>query len=200
MKNMENRSNKTFLWAALALATIVGYQALAMRQVVAARPAQVVWIDIERVFAGLNARARADRELGEISDNLKATADAKRAEINKTREELEVLPKGTANYKQAEESLLQMSLEYQGYQEYANRKLEQAKARILGEIYNQIRDGSKKLAIENNFDYVFVNDSLGELVAATEQEMNRQISARRMLYATEEFDATDMLIAMMNRP
>lgn len=200
MKIMDYRTNKTLLCAAIALSAIVCFQALAMRQTVIARPAQVVWIDIERVFEGLNARARADRELGVISDNLKATADTKRAEITRTREELDVLPKGTANYKQAEEKLLQMTLEFQGYQEYAQRKLEQAKARILGEIYDQIRAGSKKLAIENNFDYVFVNDSLGDLFAATEQEMNRQISARRMLFATDEFDATDMLIATMNRP
>ena len=200
MNKTGNRMNKTFVWAAVALAAVTCYQSLATRQVIKSRPTAVAWIDIERAFDGLNARARADQELDLIAKQLQASAEEKRQSINEQQEELEVMVKGTAQYKQAEEQWAQLSLEFKGYQEFAQRKLEYEKARILGDIYKQIRDGAKKLAQEENFDYIYVNDSLGELVAATEQEMNRQISARRMLYATDEFDATDMLIALMNRP
>lgn len=192
--------NRTMIYLAIALAAVVCYQSLAVKQMAALRPANVVWVDIERVFEGLNARAAGDQALQTLKDKLEADAEIKRGKAEAKKEELEVLSAGTPAYKAAEEAWAQLALEYRGYQEFANLKMEREKARILGDIYDKIRKGAQKLAEEQGFDYVFINDTLGQLQANTQEEMNRQISARRMLYANPEFDATDMLIALMNRP
>ncbi len=189
---------RTVLIVAIALAMIAGYQALAMWQNVTNRPANVVWIDIERVFENLQIRAMADQELNALAGSFDDAAQAKRQKIVTQEEELEILAKGSETYAQAEQELLQLGYEYRGYLEFAKQKLERRKARILGEIYEQIREGAKELSQQHGFDYVMVNDSLGSLAANSEAEMNRQISARRMLFATNEFDATDLLIERMN--
>jgi hypothetical protein len=54
------------------------------------------------------------------------------------------------------------------------------------------------MATSNGYDLVLVNDSLAEIPPGTEEELNRQISARRILFANPRIDLTDELIAYMN--
>lgn len=190
--------NRTILIVAAALAVLVAYQSFAFRQVTASRPAKVVWIDIERVFEGLSARAQADQELSALAESFDGTAQSMKQRVVTMEEELEILAPGSDAYKRAEEELLQKTFEYRGYMEFAKQKLELRKAQILGRIYGDIRAGAQAVSNQHGFDYVVVNDSLGTLSANTESEMNRQISARRILHATAEFDATELLIEHMN--
>lgn len=198
MMKARQRIRMLHVFAMLAV-MIIGYQTFAMWQAsIADRPAKVVWIDIERVFENLQIRAMADQQLNDLAASFDEVAQAKRQAIATQEEELEILAKGSDTYAAAEQQLLQLGYEYRGYLEFAKQKLEQRKARILGEIYEKIREGAAELSSQHGFDYVIVNDSLGSLAAGTEAEMNRQISARRMLYATNAFDATDLLIERMN--
>jgi Skp family chaperone for outer membrane proteins len=190
--------NRTLLLIASALAVFAGYQSFAVRQVAASRPANVAWIDIERVFEGLSERALADQQLTSLAEKFDASAQAMKQKAITMEEELEILAPGSGDYKQAEEMLLQKSYEYRGYMEFAKQKLELRKAQILGRIYEDIRAGAQQLSQQHGFDYVMVNDSLGSMSANTEAEMNRQISARRILFATSDFDATDLLIEHLN--
>ena len=198
MNRTRHRNSVLPILAVLAV-MVLGYQAFAMWQSsVADRPAKVVWINIERVFDHLQIRETADVKLNELAASFDATAQVKRKAIATQEEELEILKQGTDQYAAAEQELLQLGYEYRGYLEFAKQKLERRKALILGEIYEQIRQGARDLSEEHGFDYVMVNDSLGSLAANSEAEMNRQISARRMLFATDAFDATDLLIERMN--
>ena len=47
-------------------------------------------------------------------------------------------------------------------------------------------------------DYVLIDDTIPELEPSTADAMQKQISARRMIYATESFDITDIILARMN--
>ena len=68
-----------------------------------------------------------------------------------------------------------------------------------GEIYNTIKLAAKQLAEENGWDIVIINDSISQILDAGEQEVNAQISGRRFLYAAQQFDVSDQLIARLNR-
>ena len=45
---------------------------------------------------------------------------------------------------------------------------------------------------------VLVDDTIPELEPSTADLMQKQISARRMIYANQSFDITDIILARMN--
>ena len=47
-------------------------------------------------------------------------------------------------------------------------------------------------------DYVLIDDTIPELEPSTAEAMQKQISARRMIYATNSFDITDLMLDRMN--
>ncbi|MEE2895668.1 MAG: hypothetical protein VX726_07985, partial [Planctomycetota bacterium] len=47
-------------------------------------------------------------------------------------------------------------------------------------------------------DYVLIDDTIPALEPSTAEAMQKQISARRMIYSTGSFDITDLIIARMN--
>jgi len=199
MRMSKSSVNMTVIGAALIVAAAVCYHGLAVNQGATAQPAKVVWIDIERVFQNLNARAEADQQLQSLAETFDEQAATRRQRIDGLNEELELLQEGTDSYREAQEKLLTQTYEYRAFVELKQRQLEQRKAEILGRIYQQIRDGARELATQRGYDYVMVNDALGDLRAENEQEMNRQISARRLLFANGSYDATDELISFMNQ-
>ncbi len=54
------------------------------------------------------------------------------------------------------------------------------------------------LAEQEGYALVVVDDSIVDFQSGTEADMMRQISARRMLYASPRVDITDALIMQMN--
>ena len=161
-------------------------------------PSVVVTFNIEQVFDQIDARVLADRELQTAASELERETKAKQYEVDQLKEDLEAFAPGTDAHDTAQADLLQATLEFQGMVEFARRKLEVKKARVLGRLYEDIRTASKDLATREGWDYVFVDDSISPLQANTEVEMMRQISARRFIYSTDQNDVTAELIKYMN--
>jgi Skp family chaperone for outer membrane proteins len=199
---------RSFNWPAaallLAVVVIAGAQwqadGVAAPSAAAIEPAVVVTINIETVFQGLAERGAADAQLQELADRLDAGADERREAIQLLSDDLEnVLPPGSEAYKNAQRDLTRQTYELNAYIEYALARLEREKADVLRGIYARIKQSAQALAQANGYDIVFVDDSVSGLPdAATEREMSRQISARRMLYVNTRLDVTQELIGRMN--
>jgi hypothetical protein len=61
-----------------------------------------------------------------------------------------------------------------------------------------IRESAAKLAEQNGWDYVVVNDAAITLPEGDNVDIGLEISSRRILYANDALDVTDQLISYMN--
>jgi len=198
MRQMNIRRNWPIVALALALVTLIGYQAAAIRHLEQLKPAVVATVDLERVFNRIDERQEADTELTELANDLQKNIDAKVRRINALEEELEVYEQGSDKHQETLEELSLLSLEYQADVEWSRQMIEFQRAVNLRRIYSSIREFMETEANERGIDIVFVDDTVVELPPGDEEETTRQISARRMLYTNPAIDITDEVIQRMN--
>ena len=157
----------------------------------------VATIDLERVIDSLDA-------MGEANGMLEAEAARLQADIQRKREQLELLDEEIELLvgQQRDEKLAlaeRMADELKITTEMAQWKLEGLRVRALREIYESVRQKAAELSRANGWDLVLVNDSLVEVPAVGSQaELMRQISARQVIYGDTRIDVTNILIAAMN--
>ena len=193
-----HRQNWTVAVFTVVMVGMFVYQSTAMRPAAPSRPAVLATVNLEVVFESLSERVEADAGLEQLAEELKQQADTLANELDLLKEDLELYAKGSANHQQALEKYSLKSLEYQAFVEFSRRKIEIKKAQSLKRIYRSIKDTSAVLAAEHGYDVVFVDDSVAAMASGTEADVNRQISARRMLYVNPELDVTRQLIERMN--
>jgi Skp family chaperone for outer membrane proteins len=198
MKQHSKRIN----WPAMALlasiAAMLGYQSWAMRNQEKIAPAVVVCVDLEKVFNGLTAKTNADAHLRKLGEQQIAESNKKAEAIKQMEADLADLAAGSARYRELQDQALLEAQKYRAYVEFSRAKIDAERSRTIKRIYGDIKKAADEMATSNGYDLVLVNDSLAEIPPGTEEEMNRQISARRILFANPRIDLTDELIAYMN--
>lgn len=198
---MTAKTNR-FNWPATILLALfagyVGYSSQANRAPTA--PAVIATVDLERVFQGLDERKAADDRLTKLAGELDRKGQEKRKEVNLLSEDLELFAPGTPQFQQTSAELAEKGYRLKAYLDFAVRKLDAAKSRTLHELYeDRIKPVVAEIAQENGYDLVVVDDSIvGLPTDASESEMMRQISARRLLWSNPLMDITDDIIARMN--
>jgi Skp family chaperone for outer membrane proteins len=161
-------------------------------------PAVVVCVDLEKVFNGLTAKTNADAHLRKLGEEQIAESNKKAEAIKQMEADLADLAAGSARYRELQDQALLEAQKYRAYVEFSRAKIDAERSRTIKRIYGDIKKAADEMATSNGYDLVLVNDSLAEIPPGTEEEMNRQISARRILFANPRIDLTDELIAYMN--
>ncbi|MFK7961788.1 MAG: OmpH family outer membrane protein [Phycisphaerales bacterium] len=160
-------------------------------------PAVVATIDLERVMTQVDLFSAGDREIQALGVSLDAELQAQRDSIEVMTEDAELLT-GVAR----EDKLRELELAAENLRvaaQFAEYKVRAARSAHLREIYNQVKTVSASMAAANQWDVVIVNDSLVALPEiAPEDEMMRQISARRIIFADGRIDVTQMLVDAIN--
>lgn len=177
------------------IVAICGYQSYAQRNP-AGSASIIATFDLERTFNTIDLKKAAFGELPKIQEKFQAETDTRRKELERMTEDLNLYVKGTPKYQEAEEKLALRSQQYRAYVEFTKIKIETEKGRALKRVYQDIRDAVAELAQKNNYALVLVDDSVSEIPMGTMEDLNRQISARRVFYTSS--DITDQLIAHMN--
>jgi Skp family chaperone for outer membrane proteins len=189
--------NLTILLVALLIGT-VAYQGHAL-QSADARPTVARTVNLTRLFDALDERAVRDQELGTLAAQFETRRKQSADALDQLQEDLEAFPKGSDNYQATLQQLQKAALDYEAEVEWAHRRLDAKRAEIYRRIYLSIKAAARTLATERGYDLVFVDDSKEELPDGNEQDIRRQISARRMLYTADSIDVTAELIDLMNR-
>ena len=181
------------------LASMIAYQSFGGGGATAIiDPAVVATVNLERVYGAIPQKATAEQSLEAFGRSLDNTINGMEDEIELLESELEGLAPNSERHEQVTAELMRKTLEYEGYVQFANNRLEMEKAEALRDIYLELRLTIAQLAQSNGYDFVVVDDTVGDLVPTTEQDMQRQISARRMLYGSRTIDITDIVIEAMN--
>jgi Skp family chaperone for outer membrane proteins len=111
--------------------------------------------------------------------------------------DLEDYPSGSDKYKEAVKKYTMEALELQGYVQFQQDRQQRRSQSVIFGLYEKIKLAAQRLADEQGYDIILVNDSV---VAIPENAENviREISSRRVLFAREQMDITVQLIQSMN--
>jgi len=161
--------------------------------------AVVATIDLERVIESLDSMTSANEELARTAELYQTEIEQRRESLELLQEEIDLLVGTQRDQKLAEAEVLADDLRV--YTRFAELKLEEQRVVVLRRIYEDVREAAARLSQANGWDLVLVNDALVDLPPVTgQQELMRQISARRVIYGDTRIDVTDALIQKMNEP
>lgn len=187
------------------IVAIVAYQASAVRLEPFPAPApqnpvptSIATFDLERTFNALEEKKAADAELKRLAEDMKKQSDVLAKGLKAMETELMDLQAGMPQHKEMMEKLAEGSHNYQAQLEFFRAKIDIDGARMMRQVYQSIRLAAEQLAKERGYTVVLVNDSISTIPPGTVEEVTRQISARRMVYASTQVDVTDELIGRMN--
>lgn len=200
MKAMKNTLNRPSLLLLIMVAGALAYQSLALRPGPVTEPAVIASVNLELVFGSLDLRGAANAELEKLATSLDDELTRQKELLDVKEEDLAFMTPGSDAYRQTEVEMLEMSGRLAAYVEFADKKMNIERSRVLREIYDEIKATIAALCDEEGYDVVFVDDSIVELPeVATEAEMMRQISARRMLHTRSRIDISQDVIQRMNQ-
>ncbi|HAW96156.1 MAG: hypothetical protein CMJ29_10650 [Phycisphaerae bacterium] len=166
-------------------------------QAPAAEKSAVAVVNLEKTFNGLEEWVAVEAMLMDMGAKLEDEAARRREEVEGLLADTEDYPVGSEKYKDAERRYEMAALEFQAYVAmHQGRRMEYNDTQIRS-IYEKIKDAANTMADERGLDLILVDDSVVPIPEDT-QDILAQISSRRVLFAREQLDITNALIAEMN--
>jgi Skp family chaperone for outer membrane proteins len=194
-------SRPRVLLVAAALLTgavfLVGVQAVAMHAMPLLSPSVVTTVDLEKTFNGLEEWSQAQADETKRISSMQEEVNRRQETIATMEADLEDYPSGSDKYKEAVKKYTMEALELQGYVQFQQDRQQRRSQSVIFGLYEKIKLAAQGLADEQGYDIILVNDSV---VAIPENAENviREISSRRVLFAREQMDITVQLIQSMN--
>ena len=184
--------------AAVAVAVIAGATSIAMN--VPSRPPIVATVDLEQLFNGLDNQDAETARMENIAKEFENKIEDLRAEVEDLQAELENFEEGGDAWIATSRQVQNAISEYRAYEQYARIKVEAERAKSMRNLYARIKTAAKDFASEQTppIDMVIIDDSIPNFEPADMAGTQRQISARRVLYANSTFDITEALLTRMN--
>ena len=164
-----------------------------------ARPSAVAVVSISKVLENLDERTDKEGELSKMGRERESAVMALSDKAKVAMADLDVLPKGTADWKAKREEALRLEATFRLEKQIAELTLgEQQKAMQLA-LFNKIVAAVKAYAEREGFDLVVTNDSNATIPDdLPDQQFMAAVTGRRIVYASEEIDITDEVTLAMN--
>ena len=193
--------NRLYVAVGLAvLGVVMIAPSYAVWQTAVLQPPIVCTVDLERVFNDIKGRGEAEANLEKDLSVYQDRADDLRKDAERLSEDIEALVPGTEKHDEAQKQLTKAALDYAAMVEFIQLKLDSRRAEARRDLFTQIIDAAAEYAKANGIDYIVTNDSKLTIQAGTDIQIVQQLALRRIVFANDDFDATDGLIAWMNAP
>jgi Skp family chaperone for outer membrane proteins len=180
---------------AVVAASLVGWEALAGR--LAPNPTVVGTVDLPQV---LDAIAEWQAEV----DRSQAAAETYQQDLQGRSEKLEALYAdledyvlGTPKHTEAQRLAKKATIDLRAFMGLVELQETRTKQRAMLRIYNHIRSASAELADRDGYGLIIMDDSAIPIPESSRDVLG-DISARRVLYASDTLDVTQELIDYMN--
>lgn len=163
-------------------------------------PPIVATVDLERLFNNLDVQKTEGERVDAVAVKYDAELDQLRGRIENLQAELENFEQGGEAWLKTSRDAEAAISEYQAIEQFARLKVEAERAKSMRTVYERIRSEVEAFAKAQTppIDMVIIDDTVPQLEPSTAEAMQKQISARRMIYSSDAFDVTDILLARMN--
>lgn len=169
-----------------------------------APPTAIGVVDMATVFDRLSESAEWDVKLRSLESRFSQEVGDRRAELEAMVKEIEAMGDGPAKSARIDDARLkQLQLEQFGAMKQL--ELDREKSLKWQAVYRAVRDGARKLAENEKYDLIIVDDSRVEVrtkrdkdLPPLEAQAQSQISQLRILHASRTIDVTEKLIVQIN--
>jgi Skp family chaperone for outer membrane proteins len=163
-------------------------------------PPLVATIDLERLFNGLDVQKTEGARVDAVAVKFDTQLNGLRGQIENLQAELENFEQGGEAWLKTSRDAEAAISEYQAIEQCARLKVEAERAKSMRKVYERIKSEIETFAKAQTppLDLVLIDDTIPVLEPSTAEAMQKQISARRMIYASRAFDITDILLERMN--
>jgi Skp family chaperone for outer membrane proteins len=182
----------------LLAVSAVAWKTEATKWLVPSNPTVTVTINFEALFSSLEERVFEESKVQALIEDMNAEIEQRRQEITEYEQEFELYEAGSQKWQELLQGQQLKVLEYQAQVEYSKSRKARELSKGTRKVYMNIRESAAKLAGQNGWDYVVVNDAAITLPEGDNVDIGLEISSRRILYANDALDVTDQLISYMN--
>jgi len=159
----------------------------------------VAVVSISKVLEQLDERLDKESELGAIGRKRQDEVNAIGEQARSAMAELDVLPKGTPDFKAKREEALRLEARFRMEKQLAELTLGEQQKSMQLELFNKIVAAVKSYAEQEGFDIVLTNDSNAVIPDdLPDQQFLAAVTGRRIVYAREDIDITDEIVLAMN--
>ena len=164
------------------------------------RPPIVATIDIERLFDNLDLLQEQEKNVEKVGASFDEQLETLRGRVEELQADLENFEPGGEKWLQVNQDVEQTVSEFRAIEQFSKLKFEAERSKAMRTVYEAIKAEMAEFCSSQDppIDYVLVDDTIPELEPSTADLMQKQISARRMIYANQSFDITDIILARMN--
>jgi len=164
------------------------------------RPPIVATVDIERLFDNLDLLKEQEKAVEKIGSSFDDQLETLRGKVEELQAELENFEPGGEAWLQINQNVEETISDFRSIEQFSKLKFEAERSKAMRTVYEAIKAEMAEFCSSQDppIDYVLVDDTIPELEPSTADLMQKQISARRMIYANQAFDITDIILARMN--
>lgn len=199
---MTSRPRRTLALAVTGLASlaVLAGSARAILAGVPTRAPIVATLDLQRTFNSVDLLKAEEARVEKVGAGFDAQLDELRGRIESLQADLENFEQGGDDWMRMNREVESTISEYRAIEQYARLKIEAERSKTMRTVYETIKSEAASFAKAQNppIDYILMDDTIPSLEPSTAEAMQKQISGRRMIYSTSEFDITDALIARIN--
>jgi Skp family chaperone for outer membrane proteins len=161
-------------------------------------PAVIGVVDLEKVYNNLDSRSDLVERIEAMQTKMTEDASSMQEELEMLSAELESLSPGSKAMIEMNDKAISISGRLRAFETYGALLIERERAADLRDSYDKIRDEAGVLSGIMGVDLVLLNDSIPMVDLADAAGTLQQISARRVLWASQTLDMTDQLIERLN--
>jgi len=158
----------------------------------------VAVVDVKKLFDSLDEKTQIENNMKSQQQKLNAEMATKQQAIEKLKTEMGVLPKGTPAYVKKSDELEYKSIELQAWASFHRRKVERINVIQTEGLYRNMSRAIEQYAKANKVDLVFYKERPVSLVGVKPAQVSAVLQSRKVVYASDELDITDLLIQKMN--
>ncbi len=193
---MHRRS--TLIVTAFAAAVLLVWAGAFAQNQAPAKATAVAVVDIDLVFNQLKQRQSIEADLRTQGDALQAEERERKTKIADLQGGLDLLPPGSDAYNKKQEELQMKVLELQVWAQFQQQKMARERALRVESLYKKAMDTIGKIATQSGYDLVLFKDPAPTFEGANMQQINAQLTLRKVLWSNTAIDITDAVITRMN--
>ena len=170
---------------------------------VVAEPTPVALVNVARVFDQIGERSEWDIRIEALKTSIRETASSRQATMQRRLAESEQATDPDERQKIRDEVAL-MQIRFEEWARVKNVEVDREESLKWRSIYRNLRREAARVAENEGFAMVMVDDTVGEISTSPgsqiplQQQVLEQITNRRLLYATKTVDISDQVIVRMN--
>ncbi len=175
---------------------LVGY--VTAQNAVPKTKTSVAVVDIKKLFDSLKQKAQAEADMQAQQAKLNLELAGKKDAIAKIKTELGVLPVGSPSYLSKQELYEQKSLELQAWATLQQRKVKRANVVQTESLYKKMLKSIEDIGKAGSYDLVLYKERPLNLTGIKSEQVSAVLQSRKVVYAADRLDITDMVIRKMN--